>query len=163
MVTKINHQKNKIMKKLAWLIIIILSTSCQPKNKGIEKLQKQVDSLQTELNNVYKPGFGESMDVVHHHYQEIWQAGIDKNWEYAHFELKEMMEAVENIEKFQKDRKEVELLNMLDEPVQHLMLITEQKDEGNFKNAYINLTKTCNACHLQTNYAFIKIEIPTND
>jgi len=151
------------MKKLAWLIIIILSTSCQPKNKGIKKLQKQVDSLQTELNNVYKPGFGESMNVVHHHYLEIWQASLDKNWEYAHFELKEMMEAVENIEKYQKDREEIKLLHMFDEPVKKLLSITEKKDEGNFKNAYINLTKNCNACHLQTNYSFIKIITPSND
>jgi len=151
------------MKNTIYLLIILSFISCQPKNKGVEKLQKQVDSLQTALNNVYKPGFGESMNVVHHHYLEIGQAGLDKNWQYAYFELKEMMEAVENIEKYQKDRKEIGLLKMLDKPVTELMHITKKENENSFKDAYVNLTNTCNACHLQTNYAFIKIEIPTND
>jgi hypothetical protein len=149
------------MKNIFWLFIIILSLfSCRPKQKVNESLQKQVDSLQTVLDNVYKPGFGESMNLIHHHFTEIWQAGKDENWKYAAFEINEMKEAVENIEKYQKDREEVSQLIMFDAPVDSLILSVKNHNQKTFSKNYKKLLHTCNACHLKTKYEFIQIKMP---
>jgi hypothetical protein len=56
-----------------------LLTACHQSGEQILKLQREVDSLKKAVKNTYKPGFGESMNLIHRHFTEIWQAGKDEN------------------------------------------------------------------------------------
>ncbi len=71
-----------------------------------------------------------------------------------------MKEAVENIEKYQKDRQEIRQLKMLDAPVDSLMLSVKNHHSANFLKNYKKLLHICNACHIKTKYEFIQIKIP---
>jgi len=68
--------------------------------------------------------------------------------------------AVENIEKYQKDREEVSQLIMFDAPVDSLILSVKNHNQKTFSKNYKKLLHTCNACHLKTKYEFIQIKMP---
>jgi hypothetical protein len=147
------------MKYLIYYFIpVLLMVSCRQNDTKVSELQKEIDSLKTKLNNVYKPGFGSSMNQANYHFKEIKTAGIKQNWQYASFEIHEMKEEFENIEKFQKNRKETNLLKMLDKPIEELEKAVKNKDTFEFNKKYKLLLNTCNSCHKLTNYEFIKIK-----
>ena len=144
------------MKK--YLLLLILLASCKPPDSHIEKLQQQIDSLQTQIKRVYKPGFGASMNLVHHHFKELYKAGKQQNWQYAAFEIHEMKEAFENIEKYQSDRKETKEIPMINPFMEALSAAIETKDKTQFDKKYQATVQACNTCHSKTGYGFISIE-----
>jgi len=104
--------KHKSMKYLSFLLFLGLLSCSQSKN-DTALLQKQIDSLQHKLDNVYKPGLGEFMLGIQTHHDKLWFAGQYKNWELATFELDEINETLQNIHKYCGDRKELEQIGML--------------------------------------------------
>lgn len=53
---------------------------------------------------------GEFMSSVQAHHIKLWFAGTNKNWPLAYFEIKEIMELVDDIQKFETDREETKLI-----------------------------------------------------
>lgn len=98
------------MKKIIFLLIAVLS-GCNPQAGQIKVLQKRVDSLNAKLADTYKPGFGEFMSSIQIHHNKLWFAGQNKNWKLADFEVHEIMESVEAIQKYQTERKESQMLS----------------------------------------------------
>ena len=123
-------------------------------------MQKKIDSLQTEINNSYKPGLGEFMSQIQIHHAKLWFAGKEENWELANFEIGEIQEALENIPKYCADRPEVKSIDMIIPAMDSLSNAVKVKDENKFRNGFILLTATCNDCHKATNHGFNVIKIP---
>ena len=146
--------------KYLWLMLILIIVSCQQQDKQINQLQKRVDSLQTLVDKSYKPGFGELMNLVHHHFDEMYRAGQIANWQYTEFEIHEMREAFDNISIYQSQRKETAQLKMIFPALEKMKQILKKTNVTDFNKAYINILNTCNACHKQTGYDFIKIIKP---
>jgi len=46
------------------------------------------------------------MSGVQAHHSKLWSAGQNQNWKLADFEIHEIMEAIDNIQKYQSERKE---------------------------------------------------------
>jgi len=69
--------------------------------------------LEIKLANTYKPGFGEFMNGIQAHHSKLWFAGQNDNWKLAGFEVHEIMEAIEDIQKFQTERKESQMIGMI--------------------------------------------------
>lgn len=95
------------------LILPFLFFSC---NKQLEKnqvLQKRIDSLEIKLSESYKPGFGEFMSSLQIHHAKLWFAGQNKNWKLADFEINEIKENLEGIQKYCKDRPETKSIGMI--------------------------------------------------
>jgi len=146
--------------KYLWLMFILIIVSCQQQDKQINQLQKRVDSLQTLVDKSYKPGFGELMNLVYHHFDEMYRAGQNANWKYAEFEIHEMQEAFDNIATYQAQRKETAQLKMIFPALEEMKNTLKNPGAENFNKSYINILNTCNACHKQTGYDFIKITKP---
>lgn len=136
--------------------------SCSNQSHQLQLLQQHTDSLQQQLNNTYKPGFGEFMSSIQVHHNKLWFAGINNNWKLADFEVHEIMETLDDIKNYQPGRKESRELSMLLPALDTVNNAIQQKNWGQFKSAYLLLTNTCNQCHKANDFEYNVIKIPDN-
>ncbi len=134
--------------------------ACNPPAGNTLVLQNRIDSLETRLAHTYTPGFGDFMRSMQVHHSKLWFAGINGNWKLAAFELHEMDETVEAIQKYKSEKEESEVIAMLQPALDNVVLAVEQENTVQFKSSYISLTNTCNACHRATNFEFNVVKIP---
>ena len=69
-------------------------------------------------------------------------------------------EALEDIQKYQAGRKEIEMIAMLDAPLDSIEKSIDEKNPEAFKRNFIALTNTCNTCHIAVDFGFNVIKIP---
>ena len=144
------------------IITIVFSAaiiSCNQSSNNVV-LQNRVDSLEKKLATTYKPGFGEFMSGIQVHHAKLWFAGKNKNWALADFEIHEIMEAIENIQQYQSERKESEKIVMLKPAMDSVNAAIVKQDTIQFRNSYILLTNTCNNCHHAVQFEFNVVTIP---
>jgi hypothetical protein len=134
--------------------------ACNQQADKTEDLQKKVDSLEIKLSEVYKPGFGEFMSIIQAHHAKLWFAGKNQNWKLADFEVHEIMEVVEDIQKYETERKESRMIGMINPALDSVNSTIKRKNPEQFKSSYNFLTNTCNNCHHTVNFEFNVIKIP---
>ncbi len=150
-----------MMMKYFFVILLSVATiSCNQSPDDNKLLQTRIDSLEKKLADTYKPGFGEFMSSIQVHHAKLWFAGQNKNWALADFEIHEIMEAVENIQKYQTERKESEKIVMLNPALDSVNTAIAKKDYVQFKNSFVLLTNTCNNCHHAVQFEFNVVTIP---
>jgi hypothetical protein len=149
------------MKKVIFIFsLAVIIISCNGSFTSSQDLQSRIDSLQTQINNAYKPGLGEFMSGIQVHHEKLWFAGTAQNWQLADFEIHEIMEAVDDIKKYAADRPETKDIVMLQPAIDSLNNSIQQKNVQSFKQSFLMLTNSCNNCHKEVNYDFNKIKIP---
>jgi uncharacterized GH25 family protein len=148
------------MKKLLSVLVLLLLFSCKQNNHDIEMLQNRIKDLEAQVANSYKPGFGELMSSVQAHHAKLWFAGIHKNWKLAEFEIHEITEVLEDVKKYQYEREESKLIDMMLPALDSISSVIKNKESGLFKDSYSFLTKTCNNCHLDTKFEYNIVKIP---
>jgi len=145
---------------LSTLMILIFGSCNQQAETNPMALQKQIDSLRRRLDNVYSPGIGEYMSSIQTHHAKLWFAGKNGNWALANFEMEEIQESLDNIQKHCADSPEIRSLPMIYPPLDSIKLSITQKNIVSFKSSFNLLTITCNNCHKLANHAFNVIRIP---
>jgi hypothetical protein len=150
------------MKCIKTIVLFIFFVSCNQNDKQVEQMQLKIDSLQKELSATYKPGFGEFMSGVQQHHAKLWFAGQNQNWPLADFEIHEIQEALDDIQKFCTDREETKSIGMINLPIDSLMSAIQQKNLIHFNSSYVFLTNTCNNCHKETKHEFNVVTIPSS-
>ena len=153
--------KIRTMKKTSLILLTFTLFACNQQVNKTQNLQSQIDSLQSKLNDSYKPGFGEFMSSIQVHHEKLWFAGINQNWKLADFEINEIKESLDDISQYCTDRPETKSIDMIYEPLENISKAIQKKNEADFKSGYILLTNTCNSCHQATQHAFNVITIPT--
>jgi hypothetical protein len=148
------------MKKIFFVLPMLFLGACSDNSDKISELQNRIDSLQLKVDDSYKPGFGEFMSNVQIHHAKLWFAGTNQNWKLAEFEIQEIKESLEDIQKFQSEREETKTLPIIFTPLDSVQSAIDKKDLKSFKQSYYLLTSTCNACHKAVNNEFNKIKIP---
>jgi hypothetical protein len=143
------------------LIGSLLLVSCGQAGPDNAALQVQVDSLQRRISNSYIPGLGEFMSGIQVHHEKLWFAGNAQNWKLANFEMDEIREALDDIQRFCTDRPEVASIPMILPPMDSVSKAVAQQDLPRFKSGFMLLTGTCNNCHRATRHEFNVIQIPT--
>src|SRR6185369_12185424 len=103
----------------------------------------QIDSLQSQIDNAYKPGLGEFMSSIQVHHEKLWFAGTAQNWQLADFEIHEIMEAVDDIKTYTSDRPETKSIDMLQPAIDSLNKAIGEKNVAVFRQSFIFLTNTC--------------------
>ena len=153
----------KILKNI-WLVVVasIYMLSCNNSYNN-EFLQHKVDSLQKVVDNNYKPGLGENMLALQTHHAKMWWAAKNKNWKLADFEVKEMIEIMDGIKKYNADRTETKMITTMDLSIENINKSISSQNIDSFKTAFIMLTNTCNNCHADNHFEFNKIKIPENN
>lgn len=149
------------MKKFLFLGLICTLYSCAPKgNEHSKELQNQIDSLKIELSETYKPGFGEFMGSIQVHHSKLWFAGINENWKLADFEINEIKENLEAIQKYETDRPESREIPIINPALDSVTIAIQNKNLLQFKSSFNLLTHTCVECHQTTGHEFIQIVVP---
>lgn len=145
-------------------LFALLSTliSCNQQADQTKLLQTKIDSLETKISEAYKPGFGEFMGNIQMHHAKLWFAGENQNWALADFEINEIKENLEGIEKYCSERTETKSIGMINSAIDSLSSSILKKDEKLFRKNYTNLTNSCNRCHQSTNHEYNVIVIPKN-
>src|SRR5690349_7090930 len=103
---------NRLMKRIFFLILILVFFGCNQPADNTKVLQDRLDSLEHKLADTYKPGFGEFMSGIQVHHNKLWFAGKNQNWKLADFEVHEIIEAIDDIQKYQTERKESQMIKM---------------------------------------------------
>lgn len=142
------------------LISSLFLFSCNQTDQQDHVLLNRIENLQEMVDNMYKPGFGDFMGSIQNHHNKLWFAGINGNWELASFEIHELEELFEDIKMAYPDRKESQSLSIINPGLEAVEMAVEERNQDDFKEAYTLFTEGCNACHLATEYAFIKITTP---
>ncbi len=148
------------MKNILGILSFLFLIACSNNSDKIIELQNRVDSLQSKIDNSYKPGFGEFMTNIQIHHAKLWFAGTNRNWKLAEFEIQEIKESMEDIQKYQSEREETKTLPIIFAPLDSVQAAVNDKSLNKFKQSFTNLTNTCNACHQAVNNEFNKIKIP---
>ena len=149
------------MKNILLLGIICTLFGCQSKvNDDSKELQNQIDSLKIELSETYKPGFGEFMSNIQMHHSKLWFAGENENWKLADFEINEIKENLEAIQKYKSDRPESKLIPTIIPALDSLSEAIKKKNLEEFKTRFNYLTNICVKCHKETKHEFIQIQFP---
>ena len=148
------------MRQLFSIMLTLGFISCNQQTDNNKVLQNRIDSLESKLSDTYKPGFGEFMSGIQAHHSKLWFAGQNKNWKLADFEVHEIMEAIEDIQKFQTERKESQMIGMINPALDSINNAIQQKNPVLFKSSYTLLTNTCNNCHHAANFEFNVVKIP---
>ena len=148
------------MKLTILLLLIIALFSCSQPTDNTMVLQNRIDSLESKLANTYIPGFGEFMTNIQAHHAKLWFAGQNENWKLAEFEVHEIMESLDAIQKYQTDRKESRGIEMINPALDSINIAIGEENLERFKYSYTLLTNTCNNCHRATDFAFNVVKIP---
>lgn len=148
------------MKRFAFIVIIAVTFGCKRQVEKVNQLQKRIDSLEQKLNNSYKPGFGEFMSSIQAHHSKLWFAGQNQNWKLAGFEIGEISESIDDIRNYETERKESQLINMIEPAIDSITRAINVKDLSLFNRSYTFLTNTCNQCHQAANFEFNVVKIP---
>lgn len=148
------------MKQILLVLLFIEIWGCGQPTKNSRNLQNRVDSLELKLAESYKPGFGEFMSGIQAHHSKLWFAGQNQNWKLADFEIHEIMEAIDDIQKYETDRPESHLIKMINPAIDSINQAIKKEDPTLFKTNFTYLTNTCNACHRAVNFEFNVVKIP---
>jgi hypothetical protein len=147
------------LKSLVIIFCLLILTSCGQKN-DTSALQTQIDSLNKQLAQTYKPGLGEFMMGIQVHHAKIWFAGKNQNWKLADFEIGEIKETLEDVKKYCTDRQEIKSLPIIDPALDSLASAVKAQNAQQFEKSFMLLTNTCNNCHKLTNHEFNVIKTP---
>ena len=147
------------MRHILLIILTFVFFACNQQTDN-KVLQSRIDSLESKLADTYKPGFGEFMSGIQTHHSKLWFAGQNENWKLADFEVHEIMEAIEDIQKFQTERKESQMIGMINPALDSINNAIQQKNPALFKSSYTLLTYTCNNCHRAADFEFNVVKIP---
>ena len=148
------------MKQIFLIVLTFTPFSCSQPNEKTQFLETRFDSLESKLADTYKPGFGEFMSSIQVHHNKLWFAGQNDNWKLAEFEVNEIKETLEAIEKYQTEREESKKIGMLKPALDSVDAAIQQKNAAMFRSSYILLTTTCNSCHRSVNFEFNVVKVP---
>lgn len=142
------------------LISLMVLFACNQSAESNQLLKTRIDSLENKLADNYKPGFGEFMSSIQAHHAKLWFAGQNQNWKLADFEMYEIMESIDDIKKYETDRKESKNIGMLTPAMDSIQNAINEKSLTKFKSSYTLLTNTCNNCHVASEFEFNVVKIP---
>ena len=103
------------------------------------------------------PGLGEIMTLQQLRHIKLWFAGRAGNWALADYEIGELNEGFEDVNKL-LGGDTVE--KMVGDPIKALQKAIDDKNRAAFTSAYDKLSAGCNNCHRTLDHGFIMIQRP---
>jgi hypothetical protein len=104
------------------------------------------------------PGLGEIMTLQQLRHIKLWFAGHAGNWPLANYEIGELNEGFEDVQKL-LGGDTVE--KMVGAPIKALQQAVNDRNSDAFAAAFDNLSAGCNGCHHTLDHPFIVIQRPT--
>ena len=105
------------------------------------------------------PGLGEIMALQQMRHIKLWFSGHGGNWPLADYEIGELEEGFEDVEKLLGG----DIVEQhVGAPIAALEKAIAGKSRGAFDAAFDKLSDGCNACHRTLDHGFIAIQRPTS-
>lgn len=104
-------------------------------------------------------GLGEIMTLQQLRHIKLWFAGRGGNWALADYEVGELNEGFEDVDKLLGGGT---VDKMVGAPLKELQKAVDDKNGTAFAAAYDRLSAGCNSCHHALDHAFIAIQRPTS-
>ncbi|MFA7327397.1 MAG: hypothetical protein WC121_12075 [Candidatus Kapaibacterium sp.] len=149
--------------KILVLFLTVTLVGCQSNLKledSVEELTRKVEELEIANKDKYKPGLGTLMNAIQIHHLKLWKSGMMENWELANFELHELEERFEDVERYHTNSANIKSVKMIYPQLEDLEEVVKEKNKIAFIKEYELLTATCNSCHQINDHPFIKIAVP---
>jgi len=105
-------------------------------------------------------GFSATMMEVQYRFQELYWAGLDKNWGYALHQVEHIEEAIE-AGLIRRPVRAASAESFLHESLPGLEKVLEAKDFDGFADAFELVRISCNVCHAKEEVPFIYVNTPT--
>jgi hypothetical protein len=105
------------------------------------------------------PGLGEIMTLQQLRHIKLWFAGRAGNWPLADYEIGELGEGFEDVNKLLGGDT---VDKMVGSPMKELQKAVDDKNSAAFTTAFDRLTAGCNSCHHTLDHGFIAIQRPTS-
>jgi len=106
----------------------------------------------------YQPGLGEIMSLQQMRHIKLWFAGHAGNWSLADYEIGELKDGFENVQKLLGG----DIVERhVGAPLAAIEKAIDAKDRAAFEADFDKLSAGCNACHHTLDHAFIVIQRPT--
>ena len=148
-----------LMKKIILLsftaLVFINIWSCSDANEAHENHEK---------SRHYMPHLGQMMLTNQIYHTKLYYAASEQNWDLAEFYTHELTESLEDIIQYYPEYEGLKIKELATKTalrqVQNLEKAVEKKSLIEFKEGYVQLTNSCNACHVATQHQFIKIKTP---
>jgi hypothetical protein len=116
---------------------------------------------------VEPPGLGELMTFNQMRHAKLWFAGEAGNWKLAAYELDELGEGFDDVERYHPTHKDSPVPipeaveKIMRAPLADVGRAIGAKDRERFERAFDAVTDGCNRCHQATNFAFNVVQRPT--
>jgi len=104
-------------------------------------------------------GFSATMMEVQYRYQELYWAGLDKNWGYALHQLEHIEEAIE-AGLIRRPARAASAHAFLNEEIPNMEKVLEAKDFDSFETRFEAMRISCNVCHAKEDVPFIYVNTP---
>lgn len=152
--------KNLLTPVVILLSVIVLSkvNSCSFPGAKEDPALSSVDH-----RKFYQPGIGFFMGRIQTFHEKLGLSINGKNVDLANFYIHELEESIEDLTEMHEGRKETQLIHSLIPPIELIEDALESKDFVAAKDAYLQLTNSCNACHKSLDFEFIVIKTPTEN
>lgn len=123
-------------------------------------LEDRIKYLESQLKEMYKPGYGVTMQSIQSWHLKLKAAVDEGNWYFAAYALEEIQEAFEYLVKYHPNKPETKSINIIKPSIDMLAQSISAQDVSLFNERYELLTQSCNACHMATEHPYIKIAVP---
>lgn len=123
---------------------------------------KWIKGSETDKLNIIENqfrGFDNAMVETGYRYQELYWAGVDKNWAYGDYQLNKIEKAIQlGLER--RPKRELSAKHMLNYAIPEMRKAIKQQDSVIFQNGFTNLTNSCLGCHASERVSFFKVKPP---
>lgn len=102
------------------------------------------EKLETITNHLR--GFDMAMVETGYRYNELYWAGEDENWNYARYQIEKIALAMDRgLER--RPARAASAESFMNHAIPEMEDAIETEDSDEFKRAFDNFTRSCNACH----------------
>jgi hypothetical protein len=150
--------------RLCFALLLLAATGCaEPAGDHIDPAE--IEARLAELEARFTPGLHTLMGEVGARHAMLWSAGNAGNWPLADYVLHELGEVIEDIETLHPVYDGIAVAALLGEmttpALDRLDAAVDAGDHEGFVVAYDQLTQACNACHIASDRAALRIVRPS--
>jgi hypothetical protein len=114
----------------------------------------------------YLPSISDLMiATIQPRHERLWQAGQDKNWEFASYETGNLRGAFNRLGLAHPTVHDIMfpgmIASVMAQPLDELNSAIRSKDGTAFDKAYADLTSACNSCHQALTHGAVEIKVPS--
>lgn len=151
------------------LTIGLLGSCQQESSQKVEELEERIATLETALSKVSSddipvPSLATYMLNIQAHHAKLFYAGEAENWELVHYNIHELEEYIEEVQKVHPTHNGIEIAELAETLLEPGIEQVEEAEDAQsleaFRTGFKVLTAGCNNCHEQAGYTIINIQEP---